>query len=161
MISPWQDPRVRAGFRQQLAMRRRMLGGGAVPIGWKVGFGSPKSMALMEMSAPLVGFMTDITAVESGDTVSTTGWENGLVEFEVALHLGSDIRSGASKTAIAFAVTGIGPAIEIANVDLPIEPEGVQEIVAGDLFHEALVLGPPDKERAGLTTEGMARLAAS
>ena len=36
-----QDPRIGGGMRAQMALRDRMLDGGAKQIGWKVGFGAP------------------------------------------------------------------------------------------------------------------------
>ena len=38
------DPRVRRGMERQLELRRRMLGDGARPIGWKLGLGTTAAM---------------------------------------------------------------------------------------------------------------------
>ncbi len=155
MKAPWEDPRVVAGLERQLARRRQMLDRGAKPLGWKVGFGAPAALELMQITAPLLGFMTDATRLESGSVVETADWERGIVEFEVAVYLGRDLGPGSSPNEARAAVSAVGPAIELANIDLPLEASGVEEIVAGDIFHQSVILGDPDPGRAGLDTSGL------
>jgi 2-keto-4-pentenoate hydratase len=145
-----------AGLKRQLALRSRMLDAGAKPVGWKVGFGAPASLELMEITAPLLGFMTDTTVLEPGAHVDVTGWARGIVEFEVAVYLGRDLESGASSDEARAAIAAVGPAIELADIDLPVEAAGVEEIVAGDIFHEAVIFGRRDANRAGLDIGGLA-----
>ncbi len=90
----------------------------------------------MQISAPLVGFVTAATVLESGATVATGGWERGIVEFEVAVALGADVGPEASEDEAAAAVSGVAPAIELANIDMQLGPEAVADIVAGNIFHE-------------------------
>lgn len=155
MSAPWEDPRVREGLPIQFAARRRMIDGGARGIGWKVGFGAPAALELMQITAPLLGFLTDRTVLEPGASVDATGWERGIVEFEVAVVCGSDLGPGASDDEARAAISSVGPAIELANIDLPIQPDQVSGIVAGDIFHEGLVFGAMDEARAGLDIEGL------
>lgn len=150
MTAPWEDPRVREGLTRQLSLRRRMLDEGARHLGWKVGFGAPAAMEKMGTTAPLVGFLTSAGVVESGATVGVDDWTGGVVEFEVAVYMGTDVGPGASLDEARAAVAAVGPAIELADIDLPLEPERVGDIVAGDIFHRAVVLGEPDPGRAGL-----------
>lgn len=152
---PWDDPRVRAGLAELLARRRALLHSGAAPIGWKVGFGAPGSLELMQISAPLLGFLTDASLLPSGATVAASAWERGIVEFEVAVYLGSDLGPYAGEDAARSAVSAIGPAIELANIDMPIRPEGVSQIVAGNIFHRGVVLGTADSGRAGIDISGL------
>ena len=155
MTQPWEDPRVQTGLPRQLAARRRLLDAGSRPVGWKVGFGAPASLELMEISAPLVGFLTDATLLANGAAVATDGWERGIVEFEVAVHLGADVPGGASQDEAASAVSAVAAAIELANIDLPLAADGVADIVAGNIFHEGVILGAADTSRAGLVTQGL------
>ena len=155
MNGPWDDPRVSAGLKRQFAMRRRMLAAGARSVGWKVGFGAPASLALMQITAPLLGFITDSTVLESGATVAATGWDRGIVEFEVAVRLGQDLGPGSSAAQSRDAVSAVGPAIELANVDLQVAATGVEEIVAGDIFHVGVIYGAMDADRAGLDITGL------
>jgi len=132
-----------------------MLAAGARSVGWKVGFGAPASLALMQITAPLLGFITDSTVLESGATVAATGWDRGIVEFEVAVRLGQDLGPGSSAAQSRDAVSAVGPAIELANVDLQVAATGVEEIVAGDIFHVGVIYGAMDADRAGLDITGL------
>ena len=155
MTAPWEDTRVAAGLRRQLTTRRRVLDEGAAGIGWKVGFGAPASLDLMDITAPLVGFLTDATVFPSGDHIDTSGWIRGVVEFELAVYLGADLGPGASLHEAGAAISAVGPAMELANIDLPVEASFVEDIVAGNIFHEAVVLGASDEGRAGLDITGL------
>lgn len=125
---------------RQAATRRRLLGSGATHLGWKVGFGAPASLELLGIRRPLVGFLTDATRVDDGASVSIDGWTRPVAEAEVALYLVADVPVGAGGDAVRAAVGAIGPAIELADVDPP--PADPAEILAGNIYHRAVVLGP-------------------
>lgn len=154
-LPSWEDPRVRQGLPRQFSLRHGLLESGATAVGWKVGFGAPASLELMRISAPLLGFLTGATLIESGSRVDTAGWERGIVEFEVAVYLGKDLGAGATNAEAHAAICGVGAAIELANIDLPVDSAQVTEIVAGNIFHKAVVLGEPDTSRSGLDITGL------
>ncbi|MGI9647216.1 MAG: fumarylacetoacetate hydrolase family protein [Acidimicrobiia bacterium] len=155
MRPSWEDPRVEDGQPRQLRLRSDLEASGATPIGWKVGFGAPASLDLMQISAPLMGFLTDATVLQTGAQVEAGHWERGIVEFEVAVYLGQDLGPGATESEARAAIAGVGPAIELANIDLAVDAAHVAEIVAGNIFHKAVILGPPDEGRAGLDITGL------
>lgn len=129
-------------------------------MGWKVGFGAPSALELMQLTAPLLGYLTDATVFESGAGFETQEWTRGVVEFEVAVWMGTDLGGGASDAEAAAAVAAVGSAIEVADVNLPIGPGRVSDIMAGDIFHRGVVFGQRDTRRAGLDISGMtARIA--
>ena len=142
-MNPWEDPRIVEGLRRQLAAREEALGSGARHVGWKVGFGAPSSLELMQITAPLLGYLTDATVFDNG------------AEFEVAVWMGSDLQAGASESEAAAAVAAVGPAIEVADVDLPVGPDGISDIMAGDIFHRGVIFGARDESRAGLDITGL------
>lgn len=154
-MNPWEDPRVATGLRRQIDMRGQMLGDGAKSVGWKVGFGAPASLELMQITAPLLGFLTDATVYGSGDSVDSDGYQRGVVEFEVAVYLTHDLGPGASDDEARAAIGAVGSSIEVANINLPIGREEVEGIVAGNIFHAAVVFGQPDLGRAGLDISGI------
>src|SRR6478752_609894 len=80
----WEDPRVVRGMQAQLAARRKRLDAGDQPLGWKVGFGAPAMLQLLNISAPLVGFLTRNARVQSGGSVSFAGWSKPVLEPEIA-----------------------------------------------------------------------------
>jgi 2-keto-4-pentenoate hydratase len=143
------------GLERQLEARADLIAGDAGHVGWKVGFGAPSALELMEITAPLLGYLTDATVFDSGASFDTAGWTRGVVEFEVAVWMGSDLGPGASEAEAAASVSAVGPAIEVADVDLPIAPGGVADIMAGDIFHKGVIFGSSDTSRAGLDISEM------
>jgi 2-keto-4-pentenoate hydratase len=140
-------------MRAQLELRRRHIASGAAPIGWKVGFGAPAALAKFAIPAPLVGFILDRNVVASGATVSLAGWVKPAAEPEIAVEMAADLPGGGSRSAAAAAIGALGPAIELADVDVP--PEDVETILAGNIFHRHVVFGPRDRARAGGSTGGL------
>ena len=139
------DERIAAGMRDQLALRRKRLDRGERPIGWKVGFGSPAAAAHFDLDRPLVGFLTDRGVLPDGARVDVGGWTNPLLEPEIAVHLVGDVVPGATREDVIAAIGGLSAAIELADLDPP--PTDVRAILAGNIFHRHVVLGPVDRMR--------------
>jgi 2-keto-4-pentenoate hydratase len=150
------DERVTKGMAAQMSMRRKQLSSGARHLGWKVGFSTPAAMERMGTTAPLFGFMTDRSLVSSGSIVSIAGWTRGVLEPEVAVHLGSDVPSRADDAEVRAAISGLGPAVELADLDPDVQD--VEAILAGDIFHRHVLLGPVDRSRAGGSITGVEAL---
>lgn len=134
------DPRVVRGTTRMLAARDAAIAGGADPIGWKAGFGAPASLAAFGLDRPLVGFLSNDRLLPSSATVSVADWTKPMLEAEVCAHLSADIGAGASPAEALAAVGGWAVAIELA--DLEPAPEDVEEILAGNIFHRHVILGP-------------------
>jgi 2-keto-4-pentenoate hydratase len=139
MTSLHEDPRVRRGMERQLELRRRMLGGGARPVGWKLGLGTPAAMEKLGTAAPLVGFLTGGGLLEPGAACAIGDWGRPMAEPEVAIHVAADIPGGADGATAAAAIGGLGAAIELVDLG---DASEVEEILAGDIFHRHVVLGP-------------------
>ncbi len=153
MSRAWEDPRIRRGMTAQLDRRRARLDAGESPLGWKVGFGAPAAMERLAIEAPLVGFLTSGGLLESGAMVSIAAWARPVAEPEVAVHMGRDLPGGADLDTAREAIAGVGPAIELADVDPP--PDDVADILAGNIYHRHVIVGPPDSGRAGGSLDGM------
>jgi 2-keto-4-pentenoate hydratase len=147
----WNDPKVRDGIRRMLALRDERIAAGARAIGWKLAFGAPASLARFGLAAPLLGFLTDATVHAPGSAVSCAGWEHPVAEPEIAVYLGEDVAPDGSN--VVEAISGLGAAIELANVHPP--SEDIEEILAGNIFHEAVLFGAQDRSRAGAMREGL------
>ena len=151
------DARIQQGLERQLATWRSVLKSGASRLGWKVGFGAPAALEMMEISGPLLGFLTDATELGDGAHVDVRTWAKPVIEFEVAVVLEADVDGGASPEDAAAAVGAVAPAIELADIDIaPLGPEAVTSILAGNIFHRAVVLGVADTRRAGIRTSDLA-----
>lgn len=136
------DARIEAGMRAQLARRSAMLASGRRHLGWKLGFGPAAAMQRLGTTAPLVGFLTDGSLLESGTTCSIAGWKRAMLEPEIAAHIGGEGQ-----------IAALGVAIEIADLDPDVQD--VEAILAGDIFHRHVLLGPPVSSRAGGSAKGI------
>lgn len=143
----WEDPRVVEGMRRQLARRRSAIQAGERAIGWKLAFGTAGAMDNLGISGPVVGYLTDATALESGAERSLGGWAKPVLEAELGIHLAQDVPAGSDPKQAAAAIGAIGPAIELADVDRA--PDQLTEVIAGDIYHRAVVLAPEASRRAG------------
>lgn len=147
------DQRIKRGMQAQFAWRQERLNAGERAIGWKVGFGATPTMEKLEISAPLLGFLTDRVKVDPGTTVSIKGWKQAVVEPEITIHLGADPGVGADDETVRGAIVGLGIAFELADLDPP--PEDVEAILAGNIFNRHVALGPAIAARAGGGTAGL------
>ena len=153
MTVAWDDPRIARGMKEQLARRRARIAAGEKPLGWKVGFAAPAMMEKFKIAAPLVGFLMQSGRIPSGGSASLKGWVKPVAEPEIAAHIGQDVAAGGDRAAAAAAIAALGPAIELADAELPFEdPEA---ILKANIFQRHVVLGEPDPSRAGGNTAGL------
>src|SRR6185369_8612900 len=141
------DPRIAEGMRAQMALRQKLLDGGARQIGWKVGLGAPAMQVKCGLTAPIVGFLLDRAELASGATVSLAGWQKPVAEAEIAAYMGRDLPAGASREEVRRAIAAIGPAIELADVDCAMDE--VETVLSGNIFQRHVILGPRDAMRGG------------
>jgi 2-keto-4-pentenoate hydratase len=111
-----------------LVRRREILAAGAEPVGWKIGFNVPAMQQKLGIDRPLAGFLTTDGLLEDGAEVPLDG--PLMVESEVAVELGDDARS----------IAALLPALELA--DPPDLELGVEQILAGNIFHRAVAFAP-------------------
>ena len=151
MIVPgWDGASVLEGTRRMLDRRSRLLEQGGQMIGWKLAFGAPHWLDKFGLAGPVVGFLAESNVRSSGATVSCRGWIRPVAEPEIAVYLGSDVDE---PDRVAEGISGVGAAIELADVDSP--PEDIGQVLEGNIFHRAVVLGQPDYSRAGGRIVGM------
>ena len=142
------DPRIERGMRAMLELRSSQLAAGARPIGWKLGFGTAAAFEQLRTDRPLVGFLTDRGLVADGASVPVGDWSAPMLEPEIAVHLARDLGPGDDVRA---AIGGLSAAIELADVDPP--PADPEAILAGNIFHRHVILGPVDRGR--ISTDGV------
>jgi len=150
-MAVWDEAAVAAGMRAQGRLLQERLDAGATLAGWKIGFVSPAAMERLGIEAPLVGFV--VSVLDAGSTVSLEGWTKPAFEPEIAIHLGRDLGPGATRDEAAAAISAIGPAIELADLDLPLDD--VEGIVGGNVFQRHVVVGPADSNRRGGDLSGI------
>jgi 2-keto-4-pentenoate hydratase len=153
LTSVWLDPRVAAGMEKQLALRDQRTSAGDRTRGWKVAFGAPAAMANLGIEGPLVGFFTSGALLAPGASVPLGEWTKPALEPEIAIHMSAELPGGADHETAAAAIGGLGAAIELADLDLPLDD--LEAVVAGDIFQRHVILGPVDRSRAGGDADGV------
>jgi 2-keto-4-pentenoate hydratase len=140
MTAPSADPRIEAGMRRQFALFAERKHAGARRIGWKVGFGAPAAKEKLRIDKPLIGFLLDRAVLPDGASVSLAGWTRPVAEPEIAIEIASTLPATASGREAAQCIAAIGPAIELADIDGPMDD--VESILAGDIFQRHVIFGP-------------------
>lgn len=153
MSAAWYDPRIARGMAQQLTRWHERLKAGEKALGWKVGFGAPAAMERLNIQSPLVGFLTNQALISSTKPLALTSWIKPVAEPEIAVYIGKDLAGGASRETAKAAISGLGPAIELADLEFP--PDDVEAILAGNIYQRHIVLGPRDTTRAGCVLDGL------
>ena len=135
------DPRTRVphALRAQLHARRAQLDSGAARIGWKVGLHIAEVEEIMGPE-PVFGYLTSATRLEPGATFHARGVRALRAESEVAVELGRDVHPTDDPGSVRAAVAGLAPALELVDVDPPVE--GFEGVVADNVYHRAFALGP-------------------
>ena len=119
---------LQEGMRGLLASRRRELDRGAAPVGWKIGINVEAVQARLGLDGPVVGHLTSAGLVEDGAVVRVGRWANPMLEPEVAIRVGAD-----------GAPAGLAPAIELVDIDIPLED--LEQILRRNVFHRNVILG--------------------
>src|SRR5260370_4257369 len=154
MSDAWDDPRICRGMTEQLRRRRVLLISGHKPLGWQLPFSGPTAMERLHTDAPLVGFLMQSALVPSGSTLSLSGWTKPANEPEITVFLGKDLPAGADRDTTKAAIAGLGPAIEVADVDHPWGD--VEGTLACDICQRHIILGRNDPARARGILDGLA-----
>ena len=72
-------------------------------------------------TAALVGFLTEATVLDTGAEIAIGAWTKPGAEPEVAVHIGRDVAGGATAEEAAAAIAGLGAAIEVVDIDAPMD----------------------------------------
>jgi 2-keto-4-pentenoate hydratase len=147
------ESQIATGLRRQLEGRSILLDSGLRSIGWKAAFGAPAFLERFGLDGPVVGFLTDGTVQPNGAVVDVSGWTRGVAEPELAVYLGADLPGRPDQETIRSSIAAVGPAIELADINLPFDD--LEEVLAGDVFHRAVIFGASDRTRNSLDLAGL------
>src|SRR5215217_9577242 len=125
-------------MRAMLELRAARLAAGDEHLGWKVGFGSAPAMEALGIDRPLAGFLTRGRLLPDGARVAIGDWAAPALEPEIAVLVGDDL-----------GIAGLAAAIELADVHPP--PTDPEAVLAGNIFHRHVLLGPVDTSRRDAT----------
>jgi 2-keto-4-pentenoate hydratase len=147
MTAAWDDPRISRGMAAQLRRRRELLNSGHKPLGWKLAFGGPAAMERLHTNAPLVGFLLQSAVLPSNTSLSVSNWKKPAAEPEITVYIGKDLPACADRDTTKAAIAGLGPAVEVADVDHP--SDDVEGTLVCDIYQRHIILGRSDPARAG------------
>ncbi|MDA1099865.1 MAG: fumarylacetoacetate hydrolase family protein [Proteobacteria bacterium] len=120
---------------------------GATAIGYKVGAASEPSQQLVGAAEPFYGLLFDAETFKSGTALHRGDFFEPGMEGEFAFRIGRDLT--ASRGPLTFdevsdAIEAVMPAIEICDHRFKAwKAVSLEEIIADNAFHGALVLGQP------------------
>jgi 2-keto-4-pentenoate hydratase len=136
-------PRLVAATRTQLDAWRALIADGAERVGWKIALGIEEVEAVVG-GDPALGHITTATVLEPGATFAGAAAVRQLrAETEVMVEVGP-----------RATVAGLAVALEIVDTGRP--PNGLEAIVAANVYHRAVAFGPT---RPGASLRGaLARL---
>jgi 2-keto-4-pentenoate hydratase len=154
MTAAWDDPRIARGMSAQLRLRRELLSAGQKPLGWKLAFGGPAAMERLHINAPLVGFLLQSALLPSNSQVSVGNWTKPAAEPEIAVYLGKVLPANSNRETAIAAISALGPAIELADVDHP--SDDVEGTLARNIYQRHIILGRADASYAGGILDGLA-----
>lgn len=154
-MTDWKvDHRITSGMEALKLKLKNDLDQGAHHIGWKLAFGSPTGLTNLQIEKPLVGYLLDRNEISTGSTIRISTWSKPVGEAEIAIYFGKDIPHSASVDEVLGCICALGPAIEIADLDLlPTDPTS---ILAGDIFQRHYILGQRDASRLNGNIAGLA-----
>lgn len=134
---------LRDAYEVQQGILKRKLAAGAKQSGWKIGFTADAVRKMFGASAPVFGYLLDGNMKPSGHEFSLKALGSALVESEVLVILGKDLKGPGVTTAQAReAVKEIAPAFEI--ITRRGDPKvDVSLAVADNVMQTAYVVGLP------------------
>jgi 2-keto-4-pentenoate hydratase len=136
---------LESGLAAQVDALHRRVEAGDEHLGWKVGLNAAAVQAALGLDGSVVGFLTSATALESGVPHSLAGASNPGVEPELAIRFGADVPEDPSPGQVAAAIDAIAPAFEVVDLG---RLDDLHDILAGNVFHRAVLLGLFDPGRA-------------
>jgi 2-keto-4-pentenoate hydratase/GNAT superfamily N-acetyltransferase len=141
------DVRIVRGMCAQLDAWRTALARGAARVGWKISLNQAAVQQKLWLDGPVVGYLTTATALAPGAAHSLAGGTRVGVEPEIAIEIGADLPPAATPELACAAISGIGPALEVIDLERPLDD--LEHILTSNRFHRAAVLGTIDHGRAG------------
>ena len=140
------------------------------PVGWKIALATPVMQAMVGLDAPIAGRLHQKQVIESPAKTEWSAYGRLLIEFEIAVRLGSDLKPprgrgavGHDRYSVMEAVDAIAPAMEIADdrcADYSDMSRHGLQLLADNAWNEGAVFGRwrRDWRSLGSANEGVGHL---
>jgi 2-oxo-hept-3-ene-1,7-dioate hydratase len=148
------DSQIESGMRRQLHAFHQALDSGMPRLGWKIGINDPAAQQRLGLPSPIVGWLDGRRLIPDGDPYVAPEGAKPRIEAETAILLHTDVPANATLDAAREAIASVAPAIEFVNGAKPLSP--VEELLAHDILHDAVMIGPgqPLQAASGLVAAG-------
>jgi len=131
--------RYAAGMAIQLARLRDAIDAGMPRRGWKIGINVPEILEAQGLSHPGVGWIRGDRVLESGAMFEPPAGARLHVEAEICLRMSGMPPPGCGREEAFAAIASVAPALEIVNYAR--SADGLDDVIADSMFHEACVIG--------------------
>lgn len=132
--------KIQQGMQRQLQQWRATLAAGDKRLGWKIGFNRVVDQQKFELPSAMVGYLARQQQISSGQSYTIPAGSTILVEAEIALLIGADLPANATLTQARNVIQGYAAALELVDTTRTASND-IEEILAGNLFHAAVVMG--------------------
>jgi 2-keto-4-pentenoate hydratase len=133
--------KIQTGMHRQLQLWRTTVAAQHQRLGWKTGFTLPADQQRHNLPSAMVGFLSRERCYRSGEHYQAPPNAVLLVEPEVAVQMGADVPAGASAEQAVAAIARYSAALELVDTTRSADDD-IEAILAGNLFHEGVVLAP-------------------
>lgn len=134
---------IAAGMARQIQAFHAAQAAGMPRLGWKIGLNDPAAQKRLGLPSPVVGWLDGRRLLREGEPYRPPEGARPRIEAETAILVGADVPADASPAAARAAIAAIAPAIEFVDGTKPLSP--VDELLANDILHEAVLLGPSQR----------------
>lgn len=131
--------KIQRGMQRQLTVWRDTVAHRQQRLGWKIGFNMPADQQRLGLPSAMIGFLSSERRLVSGGSYQPSPRTNLLIEPEVALLLGADLPAGATQEQANAAIEAYTAALELVDTTRSVDND-IEEILAGNMFHEAVLL---------------------
>lgn len=132
--------KIAQGMQRQLARWRNIVTRPPQRLGWKIGFNMAADQQRLGLPSAMVGFLSSEQRIAPGAHYRPSPHATLLVEPEVAILIGCDLAAGPSAAEANAAIEAYSAALELVDTTRSVNDD-IEEILAGNMFHEAVVLG--------------------
>jgi 2-keto-4-pentenoate hydratase len=146
-------PEIERALERHLALHMKSLRGGEERLGWKVAFNATPMQEHLGLPHSLVAGLKRSTLRAEGQPHSLEAGTRIALEAEVGVVLRGDVAADDTDDSVEAAVEGIGPAIEVIDIDRDFEQ--LEDIIAEGVFHRSVVFGQLQAPPAGVSLEGV------
>jgi 2-keto-4-pentenoate hydratase len=144
------DAMIERGMHAQLKHWQDRLAAGHRRVGWKIGFSDPADQRRLQLPSPVIGFLTSDRVLLPGSEYPVKSNSRTMVEAEIGIRLARDVPRCSSREYARASIRTFAPVMEI--VDVSRASGDIEAILAGNVFHEAVLFGVESRHLKTLTT---------